>query len=279
VVAKLSILPHNPDAQIDWLQKELKVDFKTGPEFMKVSMVGYQPEEMKTLLNAVAAVYLKEVVYKERAQKQRRLNHLMEIQNRYEKTLRKRREDLRRLILALGSGDPQVLAAKQRYATEALGASEKELHQVQSELRRLKIELKAREGQEKSSMVELRRRLEFSLELEQSLLDSVERLRKQTNAANVGQADVESFRLEIAQAEKLSERVAAEVENLKLEVDAPRRVDLLEVASANLGNLVRQRTKATAGAGAAALFFVIGLIAWREYRYRRLDSRPGNSHE
>jgi capsular exopolysaccharide synthesis family protein len=36
--------------------------------------------------------------------------------------------------------------------------------------------------------------------------------------------------------------------------------------------LERQRTKATAGAGAAALFFVIGLIAWWEYRYRRLDS-------
>ncbi|HEY7427801.1 MAG TPA: hypothetical protein VH682_26455, partial [Gemmataceae bacterium] len=258
-VAKLSILPHNPDAQIDWLQKELKVDFKTGPEFMKVSMLGYQPEEMKTLLNTVTAVYLKEVVDKERTQKQRRLNHLKEIQYRYEETLRTRRKDVRRLILALGSGDPQVLAVKQRYATEALGVSEKELHQVQSELRRLKIELKAREGQEKASMVELQRRLEFSLELEKSLLDSVELLRKQTTSTNVGQAEVESFKLEIAQAEKLAERVAAEVETLTVEVDAPRRVDLLEVASASLGNWERQRTKATAGAGAAALFFVIGL--------------------
>jgi capsular exopolysaccharide synthesis family protein len=367
-VAKLSILPGNLDAQIDWLQKELKVDFKTGPEFMKVSMVGYQPEEMKTLLNAIAAVYLKEVVYKERTRKQGRLNQLKEIQSKYEETLRNRREAVRNLVLALGSGDAQVLAVKQRYATEALGLAEKELHQVQSELNRLKIELKVKEGREQSlapevpesqlaqaidkeqvvaqlivklehhnkeldqaiqkavrgknepalrpkfdqlktieaelkaarnrvrpevkerllalaggylsaSIAELHRRLEFSQELENSLLESVDRLRKQTNSTNVGQADVEAFRLEIAHAEKLSERVAGEVENLKVEVDAPRRVDLLEDASASLGALERQRTKATAGAGVAALLLVVGLIAWREYRYRRLDSAHELTHD
>jgi capsular polysaccharide biosynthesis protein len=362
-VAKLSILPRNPDAQIDWLQQELKVDFKTGPEFMKVSMVGYQPEEMKTLLNAITAVYLKEVVYKERTQKQARLSHLKEIQTKFEETLRTRRQAVRNLVLALGAGDAQVLAVKQRYAAEALGLAEKELHQVQSELRRLKIELNAKEGREQSlapevpepqvekaidkepevvqllakreehkkkldqavrlavpgraepalkpmfdqlktieaeletvrsrlrpdvkerllvqagghlsaPVAELRRRLEFSLELEKSLQESVDRLRKQTNSTNLVKTDVELFRLEIAQAEKLSERVAAEVENLKVEVDAPRRVDLLEDASASLGTLEQQRAKATAGAGVAALLFVVGLIVWREYRYRLLALLP-----
>jgi capsular exopolysaccharide synthesis family protein len=399
-VAKLSILPGNPDAQIDWLQKELKVDFKTGPEFMKVSMVGYRPEEMKTLLNAIAAVYLKEVVYKERTRKQGRLNQLKEIQRKNEDTLRSLREAVRNLVLALGAGNDKAMEVKQRFAAEALGLEEKELHQVQSELRRLKIELKAMEGPEqalesqdrveghggalgfaekelhqvqselrrlnielkamesqlekaidkeqvvaqlfakwehhkeeldraiqkavrgknepalrpkfdqlktieaelkaardrvrpevkerllaqagghlRAPVAELRRRLEFSLELENSLQESVDRLRKQTISTNVGQADVESFRLEIAHAEKLSERVAAEVENLKVEVDAPRRVDLLEDASAGLGTLERQRTKATAGAGVAALLLVVGLIAWREYRYRRLDSAHELTHD
>jgi succinoglycan biosynthesis transport protein ExoP len=360
-VARLSILPRNPDQQIERLQQELKVDFKTGPEFMRISMVGSEPDEMKVLLNSVAAVYLKEVVNKERIKKQNRLNHLKEIQSKYEETLRNRREAVRNLVLALGSGDAQVLAVKQRYATEALGVSEKELQQIQSELRRIKIELNFREGRAKSSppevpvslleqeinkdpavaqllvqqehqkkkleqaaklalrgneepalqpmvdqiksteaeleaarnrlrsevkerllarvggdlsssVIELRRRLEFSQELEKSLLESVERMRKQTASTNVGQADVEMFRQEITQAEKLSERVAAEVENLKVEVDAPRRVELLEDASASMGALERQRTKATAGASVAALFFVVGLISWREYRYRRLDS-------
>jgi capsular exopolysaccharide synthesis family protein len=367
-VAKLSILPGNPEAQIDWLQQELKVDFKTGPEFMRVSMVGYQPEEMKILLNAVTTVYLKEVVYKERTRKQGRLNQLKEIQSKYEETLRNLREAVRNLVLALGSEDAKVLAVKQRFAAEALGLAEKELHQVQSELRRFGLQLDLEEGREQAlapevpesqvekaidrepevvqllakreqhkkkleqalglvvpgraesalkpmrdqlktieagleavrgrlrpevkerllaqargnlsaSVAELRRRLEFSLKLEKSLQESVDRLREQINKNNLGQADVESFRLEIDQAEKLSERVAAEVENLKVEVDAPRRVDLLEDASASLGTLERQRTKATAGAGVAALLFVVGLIAWREYRYRRLDSAHELTHD
>jgi hypothetical protein len=129
-------------------------------------------------------------------------------------------------------------------------------------------------GNLSASVAELRRRLEFSLKLEKSLQESVDRLRTQTNSTNIVQTDVEAFRLEIAQVEKLSERVAAEVENLKVEVDAPRRVELLEDASASLGTLEQQRAKATAGAGVAALLFVVGLIVWWEYRYRRLALLP-----
>ncbi|HEY7159167.1 MAG TPA: Wzz/FepE/Etk N-terminal domain-containing protein, partial [Gemmataceae bacterium] len=149
-VAKLSILPHNPDTQIDWLQQELKVDFKTGPEFMKVSMVGHQPEEMKTLLNVVTTVYLKEVVYKERTRKQARLNQLKEIQSKYEETLRNRREAVRNLVLALGAGNDKAMEVKQRFAAEALGLAEKELHQVQSELRRFGLQLDLEEGREQA---------------------------------------------------------------------------------------------------------------------------------
>jgi succinoglycan biosynthesis transport protein ExoP len=362
-IARLGILPQDPDRQIDWLQQEIKVDFKTSPEIMKITMVGNQADELKTLLNTVAAVYLKEVVYKERNQKQSRLNYLKDLQSKYENMLRERRESVRKLVLALGSGDAQVLAVKQRYATETLGATERELNQVKGELRRLKINLKFAEGKEKGkapalevpasqveqaldrepalipmltqrdqlkkdldhaaelavkgmaepalsprierlkaaeatlkaardrlrpavkerllamigsdrnvSAAELRERIAFSEELEKSLSESVDRLRQETRATNVGQADVEAFKVEIAQAEKLAERVAVEVSYLTVEVDAPKRVELLEEASASLGALERQRSKATIGAAAVVLLFIVGFISWREYRHRRLDS-------
>jgi capsular exopolysaccharide synthesis family protein len=367
-VARLGILPRNPDQEIDWLQSEIKVDFKTGPEFMRISMTGDRPDEMKTLLNAVASVYLKEVVYKERTRKQTRLNQLKEIQSKYEETLRNRREAVRNLILALGSGDAAVLAVKQRFATEALGQAEKDLLKAQSEVRRLTLELKVKQAREKATgpdvpetlveqamdkhpdvvqllarrdhlkkkleraaqmalrgkdepalnpihdeisdteaqlkatrarlapeikehlrqqafgdlqgaMVTLRDQLALWQEMEKALVESVERLRKQTNSTNAGQADVEAFRLEIVQAEKLADRVAGEVETLKVEVDAPRRVDLLEEASASLGTMERQRTKVTAGVTAVALFLVVGFIAWREYRVRRIDSTHEVVHD
>jgi succinoglycan biosynthesis transport protein ExoP len=367
-VSRLSILPRDPDRQIDWLQQEIKVDFKTGPEFMRISMVGNQADEMRTLLNAVAAVYLKEIVNKERNRKQARLNSLKEIQSRYEEILRNRREAVRNLVVALGSGDAQVLAVKQRYANEALGMTEKELLQLQSEMRRLKLDLKAQETKAKGfskelsdslleqainkepEMVELLRqydhwkkkldqaaqlavqgknepalrplvdrlkttetelelvrkrlrpvvkerlleraggelngnvtslqnRLAFCLDLEKDLTESIDRLRKQTNSTNVSQADVELFRLDIAQAERIAERVATEVENLKVEVDAPRRVELLEEASTTLGVMERQRIKVTAAVSGGVLFFVVGFIAWSEYRHRRIDCLHGLSND
>jgi len=360
-VARLSILPSNPDQQIDWLQQEIKVDFKTSPELMRISMVGYQADEMKTLLNAVAAVYLKEVVYKERNRKQARLNQLKEIQSKHEDRLRQRRDEVHKLIRALGSGDPQVLTIKQRYTAEALATTERELLQIQSELRKLKLAVKYKDGKEKPpvlavpaaqleqeidkepaiiqlldqrdqlkrklqegaeiavrgvdapqlqpirdklkaaearleaarerlrpavkerllarlggdhnlSVAELRERIAFSEDLEKNLIEQVERLRKEAQTTNVGQLNVEDYKQDIAYIEKLVDRVAAEVQFLTVEVDAPRRVELLEEASASLGASEKQRIKATAGAAAAALFLIVGFISWREYRYRRLDS-------
>jgi capsular exopolysaccharide synthesis family protein len=360
-VARLSILPRDPDRQIDWLQQEIKVDFKAGPELMRVSMAGYQPEEMKKLVNAVTSIYLQDVVNKERSRKNHRLKQLEEIQDKRDKRMKQQRDLVNKMVVGLGSGDPQVLAVKQRYANEALGEARRELRQIQAELRRLGIELKAREGREESaapevpkevveqalnkepaivqlttqrdlhkkkldraaelavrgreepalrhmvehletleaeietmrnrlrsdikerlqaktgsdryaSVTDLRRRYDFSRELEKSLQESVEQLQKETKTANVDQVEVESAKLDIEQMVKLSDRLATEVETLKVEVEAPHRVVLLEEASSSLGAMERQRIKATAGGAAAALFLVLGFISWREYRYRRLDS-------
>jgi capsular exopolysaccharide synthesis family protein len=364
-VGRLDGLPSQPDEQIDWLQREIKVDFKTGPEFMRISITGDRAEELKTLLNTVADVYLKEVVYKERTQKLARLNRLKEIQSKYEETLRNRRESVRNLILAVGSGDAQVIAVKQRYAEEALGATEKERLQIQSELRRVELDLKTKEARalgekgaalpaltdaelerlvdstpavaqlqaqkerlerelaanehlavrgrdepalkpyyselaqieadlkaarakllprareearararaEAQALVAgLRERCNYLRELDRSLGETTERLRKQTRTTSVGQADIDAFKLEIAQTEKMAERVGAEVESLKLEVDAPRRVELLEEASASQSSMERQRYKATGAAALAGLFLAVGGVSWREFCRRRLDS-------
>ncbi len=364
-IARLSIIREIPDLdqQIDWLQEQIKVDFKTGPEIMKVTMVGYQAEEMKTLLDAVREVYLKEVVNKERIRKKNRLDYLKELLSRHESNLRQKREQVKQLTIALGSGDASVLAVKQKHATEALGTTNRELLSVRGELRKMKIALNYKEGKGKgkapapevpaasveqaldrepeiarlakdynemkkeldlaaqiavkgmdephlkskiaklkaaeamleaararlrpaiterllekmgidrrTSADELRMRIAMSEELERSLADSVESLRKEIRTTNVDEAEINDLKVQIERAEKVTERVAAEVANLTVEVDAPERVTKLEDASASLGALERQRTKATAGAATAALFLVVGLISWREYRHRRLDS-------
>src|SRR5205085_7025324 len=69
------------------------------------------------------------------------LDQLKEIQSRYEEMLRRKRKSVREMSVAVGSGDPQVLTVKQRYAAEACGEAEKELIKLRSELRRLQLEL------------------------------------------------------------------------------------------------------------------------------------------
>src|SRR5262249_19514651 len=145
---------------------------------------------------------------------------------------------------------------------------------------RAREELKSLSQRDLKSAVEgLEQRSAYLAELEKALNDAVERFRKEAQSTTIRQADIESFKLEIAQTERMAERVGAEVERLKIERDAPERVTKLEDASASMGNSERQRLKAPAGAGGMAFFLIVGFIAWREYRLRRLDSVKEVSQE
>src|SRR5207245_6677801 len=55
---------------VQWLEKELQVDFKIATEILIISMSGDGPEELKALVNAVKRAYLQEIVYKDTQRRQ-----------------------------------------------------------------------------------------------------------------------------------------------------------------------------------------------------------------
>jgi capsular exopolysaccharide synthesis family protein len=57
-VRDLDIVRARGPAAVDWLEKGLKSDFLSGPEFMRVTLGGDDPEEVASLLNAVGRSYL-----------------------------------------------------------------------------------------------------------------------------------------------------------------------------------------------------------------------------
>src|SRR5262245_41982996 len=144
-IADLTTIRELEDDPIVWLQRELKVDFKSGAEFMRVSLRGDRPEEIRLIVAAVISAYLTEVVNKERYRQEKRLEQLQEILGKYEEILKVKRRQVRELALVAGSRDPQALAAKQRYAFEAMGQIQKELLQHQTDSRRLRLEVKSLE--------------------------------------------------------------------------------------------------------------------------------------
>src|SRR5262249_24698870 len=147
-LSELSVIREQNDPAA-WLQRELKVDFTSGPEYMRLSLSGNRPEELKKIVKEVTDAYLKEVVKREHTKLDAHLDQLKKILAAYEETLGRRRKSVRALTVAVGSGDPQAVAMKQRYAIEALGEAEKELLRVKSELRQAQLEVKKQTDKQK----------------------------------------------------------------------------------------------------------------------------------
>ena len=141
-VAALGILRMEEDP-LEWLEAKLQVDTAVSPEILRISLTGDQPEELAALVDAVTQVYLQEVVNKEHNERLGRLRQLEEISKKYEDQIREYRTKRKSLAEKMGTGDPQALAIRERLIAERLAAPEKELLQVQSELRRLQVEAAA----------------------------------------------------------------------------------------------------------------------------------------
>jgi capsular exopolysaccharide synthesis family protein len=139
-VASLSLV-RDPIDPISWLQRELLVDFTIAPEILRIALTGDQPEEAKVLVAKITKAYLDEIVKREDGKKRDRQQKLKEIHERYQENLRTKRRTLRELIENVGSGDPATIALKQRFSQEQLALTEKELLQLDSELRKLHTEL------------------------------------------------------------------------------------------------------------------------------------------
>ena len=66
---------------IDWLEKNLQTDTALGPEVLRVSLSGENPEEVAQLLNAVIESYLQDLVYKEHTKQVTRLEPPLDVKD------------------------------------------------------------------------------------------------------------------------------------------------------------------------------------------------------
>jgi capsular exopolysaccharide synthesis family protein len=138
-VYKLPAIVGRVDA-IEWLDKELQVDFANGSEILRISMTGVEAVEPMVLVNAVTQAYLDEIVDAETKKRRERYDLLKDTWNRYQESLRERRKELRRLTEQAGADDKKTLANLQQHELDRLGRAEEELARVQSEVKRLRVD-------------------------------------------------------------------------------------------------------------------------------------------
>lgn len=126
---------------VEWLDKQLKIDFAESSEILRISLSGIDPVEPAKLVNAVVQAYLDEVVNVEVSQRRERADMLKEVWNRYQENLRSKRDEVRRLSMTAGSDDKQALAVLRHSEAEQLAKADAELSRTRDEMRRLRIEL------------------------------------------------------------------------------------------------------------------------------------------
>jgi succinoglycan biosynthesis transport protein ExoP len=142
-VAKLPRVRQQTDP-VEWLSKQIQASFEG--DLFRISVRGDNPKELAILANALTEAYFREVVDAERTERLDRFNKLKEIYTKYQDTLQDKRQRLRKLAETAGSADKDTLAYKNQFAIERHGATERELREYQSELRRVQIEARILEA-------------------------------------------------------------------------------------------------------------------------------------
>ena len=133
---------------VQWLQDRLEVGFNTGSELLNIELAGDRPEDLATIVNAVNTAYMEEVVNADLKLRQTRFDKLLQLKAKYADSIKRQRENLKKLAEKVGSDDRQTLALKQQFALEHMASVEKELLDVQSQKRRAQVELKYRRQSE-----------------------------------------------------------------------------------------------------------------------------------
>jgi capsular exopolysaccharide synthesis family protein len=139
-MANLAIL-RGVENPIEWLEKLLQVDTGVSPEIMRVYLTGDRPDELITVVSAVTETYLQEVVNKEQKDRLDRLHQLEQSCKKYEDIIQENKQKRKSLAERTGSGDPQALAIRERLLAERLAVPERELLGVQSEIRKMEIDI------------------------------------------------------------------------------------------------------------------------------------------
>ncbi len=229
-VAGLRSIKEQEDA-VAWLRDRLQIDFPGDNEILRISLKGGDRKEAAMLVNAITKVYLDESVNQQRNGIRQRLNYLQELSSRYENNLRQKREHMRRLRLALGMGNRDAIAIKQRLAKQDILATAKELRSTKMQLLDLESQLKVKQKhKDKEEGASLQERIAVLREKENSLNEAMEQLIKQYPSEQNVELDLESLQEEIARQQSASKKLFDEMETLKIELDRPGGITLLEEA-------------------------------------------------
>jgi hypothetical protein len=191
-VATLASVRRQKDP-VAWLGQQLRTEL-LAPEVLRLSVHGAPAAEQATLVNAVAAAYVKAAVQGEQGQRRPHLDEQKKLREKYTRLLQDKRRRLRELAEAAGAGDPKALIVKKQLLLLQLAALRAELLRVQIELRKARLEMEDLKKPAPAPLVP-----EF--EIERALNGDAKLAELLTRAAKV-EADLAEFRKRFTRPER-----------------------------------------------------------------------------
>src|SRR5262249_14819762 len=73
---RLATTAEQDDGALEWLVKEVNVEFLNGSDLLRVALRGERPRDVAIIVNAIMSAYLREVVTQEDAKRRKRLDRL-----------------------------------------------------------------------------------------------------------------------------------------------------------------------------------------------------------
>ncbi len=138
---------------VGWLEHQISVDLPANSELICISITGERPNDLATLVNAVADAYMEEVVTKERKIRLARYEQLQKLYADGQAVLTEKRAQKRKLAENVGSDNRDTLAIQQQATYEHLALEKRELQRVRMELKRQRVELAVLEAAEANKTV------------------------------------------------------------------------------------------------------------------------------
>ncbi len=133
------------DDPLTWLVDRLQVDFKQGPEFMRLSLEGDDKDQIEKIVAAVSKAYLARVAESDNAKRQMQYDFFDQQRRMYQEKLQKSHDIITRRAKDLGASDPKSLAEKERTMQEWVREIQRTLFQIRDQLWRAQMEVRAYE--------------------------------------------------------------------------------------------------------------------------------------
>jgi hypothetical protein len=203
----------------EWLVENLEVEYPQDGEYLAISLKGSAPQmdDFTHIVDAVAQAYMDEMVYKERA----RWQGSRDLLRRSLEDIESKIQDKSSVMLAIardsGRHDEATSAALRQLNLDRLGRVELELMRLENKL--LELEGGGDEASSKSYEARITLLRERQADLEKELV--------QVSEPSV---ELNAMKSEIDLLQKTASAIAAKLQRLEIDQQAPHRIELVQKA-------------------------------------------------